>query len=147
MWPKIRIALTSIPAFTFILVAVMTWSGMDSGGDLPGLLRVLLILVSVAVWSVLFSVSMAVYAIQKKHFRLLGMAAVLLLARILFFSEVWWANSVGHMYLWLPVEYIVFYFAQHADNRQVKCILVFANAGLYALALCLLVLDSVLRMH
>ena len=142
MWSKIRLALSSIPVITFIVLAAVTLSGVDSGGDVPGLIRLLIIALSIASWSLVFAVSMAYYVIKKSRFRLLALFAVLLIARIIFFCELWWGNSEDHYYLWMPFEYLVVYFIIHEDNLTKKLAFALTNTGLYGL--CLLVFGKVL---
>ena len=135
MWPKIRVALYVIPAISLILLAGLTLSGVDSAGDLPGILRLIVLTLSVAAWSLLFSGAMVAYAIKKRYYRLLAVAGTVLVARVIFFSELYWGNAEDYYYLWLPVEYLAFYFTLYQDSLAAKCKFAVANGGLYCLNL------------
>ena len=123
----------AIPAITVVAVVVIAFSGIDSGGDLPGLLRLLVVLLSAALWSLLFSVTMLVHVIRKKFWWFLALAIPLLVARVVYFSEIAWGNSEDHLYLWLPVEYILFYLAKHSDTKLERLVFTVVTAALYGL--------------
>ena len=133
MVPRRHLVFHAIPAATILAVVAVALSGTDSGGDLPGLLRLLVVVLSVALWSLVFSVSMLVHAVRTKRWRFLWLAVPLLVARIVYFSEIAWGNAEDHMYLWLPVEYILFYLSTHADAKLAKFGFVAITAVLYGL--------------
>ena len=67
--PRRHFVVHAIPAATIIAIVAIAFSGIDSGGDLPGLLRLLVVLLSAALWSLLFSVSMLVHVVRSKRWR------------------------------------------------------------------------------
>ena len=144
MIPKRHIVLHAIPATTIVAIVVIAFSGIGSGGDFPGLLRLLVVLLSAAVWSLLFSVAMLVHVVRNKRWRFLILAAPLLVARVVYFSEIAWGNSEDHMYLWLPVEYILLYLIMHSDTKRTKVSFVVITAALYGL--CYLACDITFRL-
>jgi hypothetical protein len=127
---------------TFTVLAAITVSGVDSDGDVPGIIRLFVIALSVATWSLIFSVCMVFYTIRKKRLQLLALFAVLLIARIIFFCEPWGVHSESYYYLWMPFEYLVVYFTIHEDNLTKKLTFALTNAVLYGL--CFLVFGKVL---
>ena len=130
---KRHILFHAIPVITVAAIVIMAFSGIDSGGDLPGLLRLLVLFLSAALWSLLFSVAMLVYAVRNRFWWFLSLAIPLLAARIVYFSEMAWGNSEDHLYLWLPVEYILVYLAKHSDTRLAKLGFIVITAALYGL--------------
>ncbi|MFC1453127.1 hypothetical protein ACFLSJ_07290 [Verrucomicrobiota bacterium] len=133
MMPKRHIVFHAIPVTTIVAVVVIAVSGIDSGGDLPGLLRLLVVLLSAALWSLLFSVAMLVHVVRRRYWWFLALAIPLLAARVVYFSEIAWGNSEDHLYLWLPVEYILFYLVKHDDTKLTKLGSAVITAALYGL--------------
>ena len=133
MISKRHIIFHVIPAITIITIVVIAFSGIDSGGDLPGFLTLIVVLLSVAFWSLLFAIAMLVYAVRNKCWKFLSLAIILLVARVLFFSEIAWGNSEDHLYLWLPVEYILFYLAMVKGRKLSKLSFIVITAVLYGL--------------
>ncbi len=123
----------AIPAITVVAIVIIAISGIDSGGDLPGLLRLLVVLLSAALWSLLFAVAIVVHVVRKKFWWFLALAIPLLAARVVYFSEIAWGNSEDHLYLWLPVEYILLYLAKHSDTKLEKSGFTVFTAALYGL--------------
>jgi hypothetical protein len=133
MTNKRHIIFHAIPVITIVMIVVIAFSGIDSGGDLPGLLRLLVLLLSTALWSRLFSVAMLIKVVRDKFRWFLAFAIPLLAARIVYFSEIAWNNSEDHLYLWLPVEYILFYLIKHSDTKLSKIRFTVLTAALYGL--------------
>jgi hypothetical protein len=131
--PKRHIVLHAISVITAITVVAIALSGIDSGGDLPGLLRILVVLLSAALWSLLFSVGVLVHAVRRKSWWFLALSIPLLVSRAVYFSEICWGNAEDHMYLWLPVEYVLLYLMEHSDTKLVKLRLTVITAAMYGL--------------
>jgi hypothetical protein len=131
MMPKRHVAFHAIPVVTIISIVVIAVSGVDSRGDLPGLGRLLVVLLSAAIWSLVFAVAMLVYVVRNRHWWFLALAVPLLAARLVYFSEIAWDNSEDHMYLWLPVEYILFYLVMHNEAKLAKLEFFVITAALY----------------
>jgi hypothetical protein len=123
----------AIPALTIAAIITIALSGIDSGGDLPGILRLIVLFLSAALWSLLFAVAMLVFALRNRCWWFLSIAIPLLVARIVYFSEIAWGNSEDHLYLWLPVEHIIFYLAKHSDARTAKLAFAVITVCLYGL--------------
>ena len=130
---KRHIFFHAIPVITIAAIVIMAFSGIDSGGDLPGLMRLLVLFFSAALWSLLFSIAMLVYVVRNRFWGFLSLAIPLLAARIVYFSEMAWGNSEDHLYLWLPAEYILVYLAKHSDTRLAKLGFTVITAALYGL--------------
>ena len=130
---KRHLIFQAIPAITLVAIVVIAFSRIDSGGDLPGLLMLLVVLLSVALWSLLFSITMLVHIIKKKFWWFLILTIALLVARIVYFSEIAWGNSEDHLYLWLPIEYILLYLTKHSDTKLEKLKITVLPLALYGL--------------
>ena len=133
MIPKRYIIFHAIPVITIPAIVGIGFSGIDSGGDFPGLLRVITVVLSFAAWSLVFSASMIVHVVRNKQWVFLFVAAPLLVARVLWTSEILGNDSADTLYVWLPVEYILFYLLIHEDTKLIKLGLLVITATLYGL--------------
>ena len=100
----------AIPIFTIIAIVVVGISVVDSGGDISGLVRVI-VFFSAALCSVLFSLSVFVYGVRRKCWCFVIVVIVLLAVIIVCFSEI----AEGHAYLLLPAEHVIFYLLKNHD--------------------------------
>ncbi len=95
---------------------------------------------SLAVWLVSFFYAMLIYATLNKHWLFLFAAMSLLVARILWASEVFGNDSSGTLYIWLPVEHLLYYLVIHKDTKLDKLGFLVITAMLYGLCILTLII-------
>jgi hypothetical protein len=126
----------AIPLITIIVIIAMWLSGVDSDGHhLPGVRRLIVLLLSAALWSLLFAVAMLVFMVRQKCWWFLAIAIPLLVARVViyYFSEI----VCGPLNLLFPMEYLIFYLLKHLDTKREKIAFTVVSVVLYGIC-CLL---------
>lgn len=131
----------TIPVITFLAIVAIRLSGIDSGaGFFCGFLAFTAFALSVAAWLVVFFYAMLIYAVLNKHWLFLFVAMPLLVARILWASEVFGNDSSDTFYIWLPVEHILYYLVIHRESKLGKIGFFATTAVLYGLCCLTLVI-------
>lgn len=127
--------LTFLQVLFLIVMGVIILSGVDDGGDIPGIIRCLWFIANGLLWALLFAALVVVSMVRHRHWRFLAVMAILVAIRLVFlwYQETCGGGAEDHVYVWFPIEAFVYFLWKYSVSLRHRLLFTGVNLSLYGI--------------